>query len=155
VLFRSPGSDELVASFNNSLLFTGTGSMRGWNGLPTNDLAFTPDGSGLLLTTSYHKDVTMFDADSKKILRVFSGHQGYVGRFSINADGSRLATCSPDGTVKLWDVASGQETLSLPVPDPRAIALSPDGQKLVVGTHQGELRVYDSTSGYDKADVSR
>jgi len=150
VAFR-PGSDEMAASFNSSLLFTGKGTMRGWNGLPTNDLAFTPDGGGLLLTTSYHKEVTMFDADSRKILRVFSGHQGYVGRFSISADGSRLATCSPDGTAKLWDVASGQETLSLPVPDPRAIALSPDGRKLIVGTLQGELRVYDSTLGYDPA----
>lgn len=40
---------------------------------------------------------------------VFRGHEGDVHGVAFSLDGSRLVSGSKDGTVRLWDVASGEE----------------------------------------------
>ena len=40
-------------------------------------------------------------------------HEAYVNDLGFSPDGSRLVTASFDNTLKLWDVASGQEVLEL------------------------------------------
>jgi WD40 repeat protein len=62
----------------------------------------------------------------------------------FSADGSRLVTAGVDGTVGLWDPASGQEVLNLALhPDGVwAVGFSPDGSRLVSGGMDGTIRVY-------------
>src|SRR5262249_43179218 len=53
-----------------------------------------------------------------------------------------------DQTVKLWDVASGQEVLTLKVPGGRSaasVAFSPDGKRLV-GDFEGTIMIWDASS---------
>src|SRR5205823_3053241 len=62
-------------------------------------------------------------------------------------DGRRLASGSVDQTVKVWDVASGQEALTLrghrlPV---RGVVFSPDGHRLFSCGHDRTVRVWDAT----------
>ncbi len=84
-----------------------------------------------------------------QVLQTFSGHQGTVFDVIITNDGSRIATFSDDKTVKLWDTASGQETLSISPGDfIKAIAFTPDDRQLVIGLYAGEIRFYDSRPGY-------
>jgi WD40 repeat protein len=74
--------------------------------------------------------------------------QGYPVRcvaFSPE-DGSplRLASASDDRTVKLWDVATGRQVITLhesawPM---TAVAFGPDGRMLATGSSHGTLRVY-------------
>ena len=51
---------------------------------------------------------------------------------SFSPDGQRLATSSDDGTVKIWDAASGQELLTLRghLHKVRNVVFSPDGHWL-------------------------
>ena len=48
-----------------------------------------------------------------------AGHSTFVRRLSFHPDGRRLVSLGDDGALKLWDLASGQETLSIPARQPQ------------------------------------
>lgn len=70
------------------------------------------------------------------------GHRHFVYRMALSPDGHTLASPSEDGTVRLWDLESGQVLRSLEHEDrPVCVAWKPDGVILATGT--GDLsKVY-------------
>ncbi|MGI5143981.1 NB-ARC domain-containing protein [Streptomyces sp. CA-106110] len=68
---------------------------------------------------------------------------------AISPDGTWLATTSKDGTVRMWDTATGRMTRTLtghtgPV---RAVAISPDGTWLAATGHDGTVQMWDTATG--------
>jgi WD40 repeat protein len=59
--------------------------------------------------------------------------------------GHSAATGGSDETVRLWDVATGQEQAILRCPgvSAGALAFSPDGRALAAGGFEPEVRVWD------------
>jgi WD40 repeat protein len=71
--------------------------------------------------------------------------------FSPDDDEALLATGSRDGTAKVWDVASGQELMTLRghTDQVNSVAFSPDDDEalLATGSRDGTVKVWDTDSG--------
>src|SRR5262249_26016912 len=66
-------------------------------------------------------------------------------------DGQQLATGNRDGTVQVWEVASGQELLALKAHRNSlwTVAWSPDGQRLATARWDGTAKVWDAALGQE------
>ncbi len=110
---------------------------------------FSPDGRRLA-TGSYPDEVEhtarVWDAVSGKLLLTLTGHTDAIYHVAFSPDGRRLATGSVDGTVKIWDSASGQLSMTIFSPALR-VAFSPDGTRLATASADGMARLWDAGTG--------
>jgi WD40 repeat protein len=91
------------------------------------NVAVSPDGQTLALPGRNHA-ARLIDLVTGRERRVLRGHAGDVRALAFSADGQRLATA--DGSaVKLWDVATGKERVTLAGPA-ESLALDPKGGRL-------------------------
>ena len=75
--------------------------------------ALAPDGKTLAMTMRYEGTIRLLDAATGKEIRRFVGHARGNGtrsvtRIDFSPDGKMLASVATDGTLRLWDVATGQ-----------------------------------------------
>ncbi len=81
------------------------------------------------------------------ILRL-AGHKDYLGGAAFSPDGTLIATGSKDGTIQIWDAASGKPLLTIPNGSPvRAITFSPDASLIAAASTDKRVRIWDAASG--------
>jgi WD40 repeat protein len=80
-----------------------------------------------------------------RVRMVLRGHEGAVWGIAWSPDGTRLLSGGIDGTVRIWDAATGlqQAVLRGHVDRVRAVAWSPDGTRIASAAEDGTVLVRD------------
>src|SRR5664279_4515315 len=89
------------------------------------------------------------DAPATALRRVLTGHTGGVRALAAAPDGSWLASADQDGTVRIWDPATGAATHTLTGHTGGVLALpaAPDGSWLASAGEEGTVRIWDPATG--------
>ena len=82
--------------------------------------------------------------------QILGGHSGYVTAVAWSPDGHHILTASNDGTARIWDTTTGDNTLTLTLTHTdwvRAVAWSPDGHHILTASEDRTARIWDATKG--------
>lgn len=80
---------------------------------------------------------------------VLKGHKDAVWSVAVTPDGERVVSASWDGTLKVWELASGKCTATFKGHEGGVygIAVTPDSKRAVSGSRDNTLKVWDLASG--------
>ncbi len=83
------------------------------------------------------------------LVRVLTGHTNWVNAVAWSPDGTRLASASADGEVRLWDPSTGHPLSTLTGHQwVDTVTWSPDGTRLATAGDDGEVRLWDPSTGH-------
>jgi WD40 repeat protein len=121
-------------------------------------LAFTRDGSKLVLSSHNSGTVEVIDIISGNVLRRFPVHNRICVDMALSGNDSLLATVDGDGVGKVWSMASGGILFTIPQISGNGLAtglaFSNDGRRLVDG-ERGHLAIWLlPDNDYYSSDVS-
>ncbi len=81
--------------------------------------------------------------------RTLAGHTGFVNTLAISSDGRYLISGSADDTIKIWEMATGEEIRTLeghssPI---NTLVLSGDGRTLASGASDSSIKLWEMATG--------
>ena len=80
--------------------------------------------------------------------QILGGHSSLVSAMAWSPDGHHILTASDDGTARIWDATTGDNTLTLTHKAPvNAVAWSPDGHHILTASRNRTARIWDATTG--------
>jgi WD40 repeat protein len=117
---------------------------HGWH---VNSLTFSDDGELLVSASNTERTAKIHDVSTGRLLVTLRGHQARILSLAFVPRTELVATAGAAGTVRLWDVHSGQEQACLNLDANAllvsAVACSRDGRMLAATDGGERLLVWD------------
>lgn len=112
--------------------------------------AYSPDGKHVL--TCGVVGAFLWDIQTGKVVRTFSGHTMLVASIAFSPDGSKVLTGGLDRTAELWDASNGTllRTFSGHKSGISSVAFSPNGTKVLTGSRDGTARLWPAGNRPDR-----
>jgi len=109
---------------------------------------FSNDGSYLAVGTE-KGEIIIFDTKNYQEVKRFVRHNAHILSLDISPDNTKIASCSYDNIIKIWDVPSGKElhminTKEISV-NATSVSFSPDGKFITGG--ERNVNVWNVTTG--------
>lgn len=104
--------------------------------------------TGELVSGSEDNTVSIFPPNSLRASKILRGHTQKVYWVDVSASGT-IASASRDGTIRLWNLATGQHvaTLDEHTNSVNTVAFSPNEKWLASGSTDGTVRLWRNTQG--------
>ncbi len=111
-------------------------------------MALSGDGKRVV-TGSWDKTASLWDAASGKKLQTFAGHTNLIRGVALSGDGKHVLTGSADNTAILWEAASGKklQTFEGHKSVVTCVAFSGDGKHVLTGSYDATAILWDAASG--------
>jgi WD40 repeat protein/predicted Ser/Thr protein kinase len=115
---------------------------------PIRALALGPGGRHLAVSLERENTVRLYTVASGDE-RQLTGHRDFVSGLAFCPDGAMLATGSMDGTIRLWEVASGKPLAQFAghMEETTALAFAPDGRTLASVGRRDAVKLWHVATG--------
>ena len=119
-------------------------------GTPVGRIAYPSNMTDAWIAVASHIGIWIYDADTLQPRDLLMGSSPNIYRMHASPDGRTLATGFRDGTVELWDVATGDLRRTFTAHSNRVSSMrfNPDGSILATtGSWDGAVRLWDVATG--------
>ncbi len=151
-LVFSPDGETLLAGYERPRNLMSTWNTTTWQETSTfshvqeridyHDAIFTPDGRYLVIAST-RNDLEFLDMATKQVVRTLTGHASAPYQLAFSPDGSLLASAAHDGTLRLWNLETGEALKVLAnASDVFSVAFSPDGFLLAFGVEREGVQIW-------------
>ena len=112
----------------------------------------TVNSDGLQIAGGDSNLIKVWETNTGKELAILEGHRASVNALSFSPDDKKIASCSDDGTVKIWDAITGDVLQTLRhgaigelgiQPTYTTVAFSPDGKSIATGSTDNQIKIWD------------
>jgi WD40 repeat protein len=110
-----------------------------------NAVAVTPDGTRVISSWGDSRgDVEIWDLLTGELCLDLVGHREMVAAVAITPNGRHAVSAAEDRTIRLWDLEQRVCRAVAPLENlPTSIALTPDGQTILVGDRLGSVQQFE------------
>jgi len=110
--------------------------------------SFSFDGMQVISGNMNDNVIRLWDINTGRLIRIFSGHTAWVSQVIFSRDGRNLVSVSSDNTIRLWDITTGSLIRSFNnISDINSIAISRDGKQFVSGARNNSIKLREIASG--------
>lgn len=164
VAFHPSGNEVAVSGYHEVTVWNPEDGklLRRIPNLPerTYGLAYHQDGQRLAVasgTPGQLGEIKLFNAETGETIHNLASMSDVATDVAFSPDGNRLAACGADGSIRIFEVASGEEVVRVVEAHAdwvMSVTFSPDGKWLASSSRDKSAKVFDAQSGESRVGYS-